>query len=60
MLSFGVNDQLQLAGLGKKKRARCEANLLYVESKVKTLIIQGSPFSANADLHRGPVYGLKY
>ena len=31
-LLFGVNCLLQLAGLGKKKRGNCEANLLYVES----------------------------
>ena len=36
LLLFGVNCRLQLAGLGKKKRGNCEANLFYVESDFGT------------------------
>ena len=36
ILQFGANCWLQLAGLGKKKRGNCEANLLYVESDFGT------------------------
>ena len=48
LLPFGKKCWLMLAGLGKKKRGNCEANLLYVESDFATTDTTDKSFTVSA------------